>query len=383
MDRERFVGVVISFSMDGTEPVDYVLESFVGEGNTSIVFGIAPRNDPQAKQWVVKFIKPDVRFEMTVLHYSFRIAEELYPNHPLLMTPDERMRRLTDEMLGRIGSEGSLFRLTAFRDMLMATIELLARQFGQDFRDGTLPAHWMSEIDSAIRPMIDDSLVMEIENMIDDDLFVDELRPFFEHIVDDIKGAIATAKQSGNFHPLSRTHLFKLLGLHLENFINWDELMAITDSNQFRPTITPSELSNFAHAVSILHYRTAGAKTVSEESSEDGRSTADAHFKEILSAAVAAARYMDTVAIKYHPDLPKWSAFAKNWHARTLLLEGKKDEAIALFEQVLSLPVTSESQPERHDSLLDLANLLNESEPDRADVYVKEALKIRRILEQP
>jgi hypothetical protein len=97
MNRSKFVGVVVhSLSMDEREPEDYILSKFSGEGNTSIVFGIAPRRAPQEQNWVLKFLKPDVRFELTVLHHSFEIAEELYPGHPLLMTPAERMRRLEE-----------------------------------------------------------------------------------------------------------------------------------------------------------------------------------------------------------------------------------------------------------------------------------------------
>jgi hypothetical protein len=107
MDRSKFVGVVVhSLSMDEREPEDYILREFTGEGSTSIVFGIAPRSAPQERGWVMKFLKPDVRFELTVLHHSFEIAEEVYPDHPLLMAPEERMRRLGDEMLSRIESPG-------------------------------------------------------------------------------------------------------------------------------------------------------------------------------------------------------------------------------------------------------------------------------------
>ena len=260
MDREKFVGVVFSMAMDGKKPVDYFLKSFVGEGNTAIVYGIAPLRNPKAKKWVLKFYKPDARFEMSVLHYSFRIAEKLYPNHPLLMTADERMRRLTDEMLDRIQSDGSLFRLDAFRDMLMVTIEILANQFQERFRAGTLPPDWLNEVDSSIAPMIDDGLVLEIESLLDDDQFLEEARSFFENSLEDIHKAIANAKQEGVFHPLSRNRLFKLLGLQLENFIDWKELMTITDSERFRPALLPDEVADFAAAVSILYFRASAKK---------------------------------------------------------------------------------------------------------------------------
>lgn len=382
MDREKFVGIIIEIALEGEEPVEHILSKFVGEGNSAIVFGVAPLSDPEGGKWVVKFFKPDVRFEMTVLHYSFRIAEKLFPNHPLLMAPAERMSRLTEEMLGRIESDGSLFRLLAFRDMLRATIELLGRQFAERFLAGTLPADWLSEVGAGILSLFDDSLVLTIESALEDEAFTDEAQPFFEKILGDIREEVAAAKKKGSFHPLSRNRLFKLLGLHLENFINWDELLAITDSDSFRLALAPDEVADFANAGSILYYRASSKKKIPEQSSEDDRSMADAEYKEILPAAKAAARYMDAVAVKYHPGLPHFSAFAKNWYARTLLLEGKRDEAVALFQEVLGLPLTNKSLLERHDALLDLSELLAASEPKRARQYASEALKLRQTLEK-
>ena len=381
MDRENFVGVVLSMTMEGEEPVDYVLDTFMGEGNTGIVFGIAPLSDPKTKKWVLKFYKPDARFEMSVLHHSFRIAENLYPNHPLLMAPDVRMRRLTEEMLGRIESDGSLFRLGVFRDMLHIAIEILGHQFQERFRAGTLPSDWLNELDGPLSLMIDDGLVLEIESYLDEERFVDDAQSFFENCLEDIRTAIANAKQEGYFHPFSRNRLFKLLGLNLENFINWDELMKITDSEGFRAALSSNEVEDFSEVVSILHYRASAKKEELDTSSEDNRSMARAEYEEIFEAAIAAARYLDAVAIKYHSDQPHFSAYAKNWHALSLLLEKRKDEAIGLLQDVLTLSITEDSKPERHNALIELARVLADSEPERARAYEREALEIRTAIE--
>jgi hypothetical protein len=381
MDRERFVGIVVSFRPENSaESVEYVLTRFAGEGNSSIVYDIAPRDNPKAAELVIKFLKPDVRFEMTVLHHSFRIAEELYPDHPLLMSPEERMRRLTDEMLGRIESYGSLFRVDAFSDLLMTTIEVLAREFEPRFRKGELPAEWIKEIDQPIIPMIDDGLVLEIESLLEDNAFANEFEAFFEQILEDLRAAVATAKQSGNFRPLSQSRLFKLLGLHLENFINWDELIAITDSAEFRPSLTVDEMNEFLQTVSILYFRASSKKRGLESSDEEEVTRQTASFNQTLSAGLTAARYLDAVATKYHSDKPKFSAYARNWQARMLLLEDKQTEAMTLFQQVLELPVTEDSQAERHDALIDLAELISESDPARARAYEDEAAGIRKLL---
>ncbi|HBB95105.1 MAG TPA: hypothetical protein DC054_06915 [Blastocatellia bacterium] len=380
MDRDKFVGIIISFALEGQEQVDHVLTRFVGEGNDSIVYAVAPLSDPTNDGWVIKFQKPDVKFEMTVLHYSFRIAEQLYPHHPLLIDPEERMLRLTDEMLGRIESAGSLFRLSAFRDMLMSTIQLLALQFAEPFRAGTLPSDWLNEVNVGILPMIDDSLVLEIQSLLDDEAFEDEMVAFFERILPDIESMVAAAKQRGYFRPLAQNRLLKLLGLHLEDFINWSELIEITDSARFRSTLTADDVSNFGSAVSILHFRSSGKKDTLQSSDKDNQSHARADYLATKAAAKAAAQYMDEIATKYYSDLPHLSAFAKNWQARTLLLEDDQSKAKKLYEEVLLLPITDQMRRERHDTLIDLSSLVADADPQAAERYETEALRIRQSL---
>lgn len=380
MDRDKFVGVIVSFTLEGKQPVDHILVEFVGEGNESIVFGIAPLDDPQSRKWVMKFLKPEPMFEMTVPHYSIRIAEKLYPNHPFLMPPEERMRRLTDEMLGRIESEGSLFGLSAFQDMLFSTIVMFANQFFERFQAGSLPASWMNEIDKAFLPMLDENLVVKIESMLDDEAFIEEAQPFYEQITEEIQDWIAAAKKEAVFSPFSRNRLFKLLGLHLEDFINWEELLAITDSEQFRPALAGVEVTRFSQIVSTLYFRTLSHKDKLKKTPKGELDQAHAEYDDLYEGSIAAARYLDAVSVKYHAQLPHLTAFAKNWHARTLLLEGKSAEAQALYEEVLKLPITDESILERHDAFLDLSELLARSNRKRSKEYAREAAQIRQRL---
>jgi len=390
MDRERFVGVIMSFDMDGSGEQDYVLTSFAGEGNFAIVFGIAPLSRPNEQKWVIKIAKPDVRFEMTVLHHSLRIADRLFPEHPLLMPADERMRRLSDEMLGRIESDGSLSRVAAYRDMLEGTINLLGRTFGDRFRKGVLPEHFLREL-RALTPMLDDLLVMEIESLLENEAFVDDFVPFFEHCVEALRDAILTARASGEFHPLSTNRLFRLLGLHSEGFINWTELVKITESDRFRPSLTPDEIERLTDAVTILHFRAASklkaVRTQKEcfEDSEEGDGLKDSRslreeFGEVVAAASAAARYLGYVA-QWHPRPSHWIGIGKFWLGQTMLLEDKRAEAVLLCEEALESLAGPESVRDRHDVLMVLSELLSNRARERAEAYRQEANSIRNSLD--
>jgi tetratricopeptide (TPR) repeat protein len=383
MDRSKFVGLVVhSSSMDEREPEDYILCEFSGEGSTSIVFGVTPRSAPQDPQWVMKFLKPDVRFELTVLHHSFEIAEELYPDHPLLMAPEERMRRLGDEMLSRIESPGVLFRIAAYRDLLASTLGLLAGQFSQSFKPDTSPRDLMRELGPVV-PMIDDNLIRQIESNLEDDAFVDDLQPFFEQCLDSLQAMITAARQDGVYRPFSQNALFKLLGLHLENFINWEELISISSSPQFQKLVSMQDVEDFRFVVSALHFRASARKRrMNRDAGGSSVSETDSwEFKTALSAAKTAARYLDSFAAG-RPSLEHIQGYSRNWLAQGLMLEDNNAEAIQAFEQALDVLTTPNSLAERHDALLDLSSLLENSEPKRAATYANEAMEIRRRLEE-
>src|SRR5260221_2424045 len=234
MDREKFIGVLMKMPKGRM----YFIRSFIGEGKDAIVFGISPVDEPVDEKLVAKILKPAVPYEMTVLHHSLRIHKQLFPNHPLVMAPSERMRKLTEEMMGRIESEGSLVRVAEYSDILMSLLNVLADKFLERFQTGALPADFLTEIDL---PLIDDNLAMKIQLLLDEDSFVDGMAPFFEYSLEAIQKWVANAKHRGAYRPLSQDKFFKLLGLHFEDFISWNELLTITDSDRFLSTAMPND----------------------------------------------------------------------------------------------------------------------------------------------
>jgi hypothetical protein len=361
-------------ALENEEARDYILESFVGEGSTSIVFGIAPLSNPTEQKWVLKFVKPDVRFEMGVLHHSLRIAEHLFPNHPLLMRPAERMTRLTEEMLTRIAAQGFPFSLDVYRDMVGRTIEVLASQFADRFAQGTLTPDFLEEI-PGIRPTLDDNLALRIQSILDDDGIVETFRPFFEHCLPVLQKTIAEWKSRGEYFPIAQNRPFRLLGLHLEDFINWEELLEISESPLLTPPLSAEETADLGDAVSILHFQARNHEPSKDKNDDAGR------YRESVTAAIAAARYQDTLAAKCGPGMEHIQGYARAWWARTLLFDGRRDEAMKMFEDALGVLTTEASLPDRHDVLNDIASLVAAADPKRAIACEEEAKAIRRELQ--
>jgi hypothetical protein len=233
-------------------------------------------------------------------------------------------------------------------------------------------------------PMIDDNLIQHIESNLDDDAFVDELQPFFEQCLKSLQAMIMAARQDGVFRPFSQNALFKLLGLHLEDFINWEELLAISGSPQFQKLVSTHDLENFGFVVSALHFQASGRKRRMKRngaSDSTGSETGLSEFEGALSTAKAAARYLDWFVMG-RPSQEHIQGYARNWLARGFLLEDKNADAIQAFEQALDVLTTPDSLAERRDALLDLSSLLANSEPKRSTTYANEAMEIRRRFEE-
>src|SRR3954469_14767004 len=136
ISREDLVGTVMA--IDGDREV--LLVDFLGEGAVGVVYRIAPLEEPSKANTVVKFFKPQAFLEMNVLHHSFRVHEELYPNHPLLLSPEERLKRLTEEMIARVLSPRFEFRVKIYRGIMETAIQGLAREYGHRYDEGQLEA---------------------------------------------------------------------------------------------------------------------------------------------------------------------------------------------------------------------------------------------------
>jgi hypothetical protein len=378
MDPKDFVGAIISLHDENKKPTDWVLLEFLGEGNSGIAYRIAPLSNPTTEMRVAKFPKSDVRFQMTVLHSSLRIAEGLFPKHPQRLTPDERLRRLTEEMLLRMASPGAAFGVKAYRTLLMATEDALVKLFYRQFKAKTLTDDFLSKV-SALTQLIDENLVEEIELSLDENLAV-EKRLFYEHCLTSLSKRIEDLKLENAFRPLLQNVLVKLLGLHLEGFIDFTELLTITRTKAIHEQCTSVDFTDLAALIPLLYNCTVSEKQKSNSESELDRKVSEYTYPTAIRATIATALYLEECAAQYSPSLSYLSGLAKSWLARVNILTGQPSRAIMLFEEALQFLTTEESLPERYDALLDLAKLLLNSEPDRAYAYAGEALTLKATL---
>ena len=362
--------------MDEREPEDYILCEFSGEGSTSIVFGVTPRSAPQDPQWVMKFLKPDVRFELTVLHHSFEIAEELYPDHPLLMAPEERMRRLGDEMLSRIESPGVLFRIAAYRDLLASTLGLLAGQFSQSFKPDTSPRDLMRELGPVV-PMIDDNLIRQIESNLEDDAFVDDLQPFFEQCLDSLQAMITAARQDGVYRPFSQNVLLIFWGCTWR-ISSIGRVVSISGSPQFQSSRSMQDVEDFRLWFRLFVFELGRKERMKRDPG------GPAFQKQIRRSSKPRCRQRK----QRHATLTRsqWEGHHSNIF-RDMPGTGSprgsclrtNPEAIQAFEQALDVS----HRPIRWlKADIDLSSLLEDSEPKKAATYASEAMEIRRRLEE-
>jgi hypothetical protein len=123
----------------------------VGEGADKVVYATAAVKDLKPTGWVIRFLKPTPFLEMETLHHSLRVHETAYPNHPLRMSREERLRRLTAEMLRRIRTERMVFRVEAYRGILEATPLVIARECAPAFETGTQPVLRQTRRPSSLR----------------------------------------------------------------------------------------------------------------------------------------------------------------------------------------------------------------------------------------
>jgi len=394
--REDFVGTIRK-EANGQE---LLLEEFMGEGSTAVVYAIKPVDEPGKSQTVMKFFKPQAFLEMSVLNHAFRIDKEMYPNHPLLMEPDERLRRLTEEMLTRLSSNGFEFRVTLYKKIMSSAVEGMARTYGKDFARGELSKDFLE--DSQLKPRIDENFLYHIQELLEEDNITADYEPFFEFLASAVPEAITRWKASGSYHPFSSNALYNLLGLKLEDFIDETELDHIASQPTFQEKITTQALSVLWWLVTILYHRAAGLIQLlpSTDESNTDETADDSDYANLMSkyerdrqtyeiTSCVDAGLIGCRLVDYFASQPEWqnkqlSGLARLWFARLLELLHENDEPRRLaLESALTLLTEEDSIRDRHDVLLGLARIVHQSDPDRALAYLREAQVIEVKLNIP
>jgi hypothetical protein len=377
MPREHLVGTIIKFKSDEGGEEEFVLIEFAGEGADKVVFATAHVKDLSPTGHVIRIWKPSPFLEMDTLHYSLRI-HEAYPNHPLRMSPEERMRRLTSEMIRRIQTEHLIFRVDAYRDILDSTLIVIARECNQRFSTGALTDNFLDE-SPAIKEVVDECFLHHVSELLESDQIAEEYRELFEFVAARTRPTIERWKATLDYHPFSENPLFNLLGLFLEDFINEGELFAIVNSDVFTGMVKSADLKGLFELIATLHFCTA-SKFNGERRTEESKQKARAG----LQATLAACNLLE-----YCANRPDWRdrhllGLAKLWKARTCYLSGETSEKTQGFLEAALQDLTEpRSLPDRHDALIELLNFRSALTDDRISQVVREIGAIRQTLGAP
>jgi hypothetical protein len=357
MPRKHLVGTIY-----GSGPEAVVLIEFLGEGAVAVVYETGRIADLSPTGFVLKFVKPQPFLDMETLHYSLSI-HDAYPNHPLRMTPQERMRNLSAEMIAKMKRERTVFATSAYRDILGVTLTVLATELPTA---GDLDETRLDDVRS-VAGFVDDALLHHIQVRLEEEEIVDGYVPFFERLVEIIPRTISRWKAAGRYHPIWENAFVRLLGFNLEDFINTAELRHIATTKEFVAFSAESRLDELFDLGTTLHFRAEGqARNAKEDARLAGK------------ASQALWSFLEFIA-----SLPHWSSkhyvgLARLWRARGLSVEsGRTPTVKALIESALEKLTDDCSLGDRHDALIDLLEYQPELPPERTEAIVAEIHRIR------
>ncbi len=352
MPREHLVGTI-----HGSGPEAIVLTEFLGEGAVGVVYATGNVADLSPTGLVVKFFKPQPFLEMETLHYSLSI-HAAYPNHPLRVTAQERLRSLSAEMIVKMKRERTVFATSVYHDILDVTLTVLATELPTG---GDLDTTCLDAVRS-ITGFVDDALLYHIREKLEEEVIGDEFVPFFERLAEIIPSTISRWKATGRYHPNWENALVRVLGLHLEDFINTAELQHIACSKEFEAFAADSRLDELFDVGATLHFRARGL--AKDE---------DKHATKAMGASLALWNFLEFVA-----SLPRWSSnhyigLARLWRARGIsATDSTTPSGRALIESALDMLTDEGSLGDRHDALIDLLRYHAELTPKRVEAIVAE-----------
>jgi hypothetical protein len=387
VNRENLVGTIQRFQVVGhakddtaSEWQETLLVEFLGEGVRGVVFGTGSPADGSRSGLCVKFYKPQPWLEMEMLHHSFRVHERLFPDHPLRMSPEERLRRMTAEMIVRIDSGRLIYRVRTYKKLFETTLIVLATQFHDKFKEGTLTATVLWE-DATTRLFIDDNLLDQVQDLLDEDRTGDEYRDFFGVIAGLLPAAIGQMKQRGVYRPIATNPIASLGGLYLEDFINYEETMHIASSASFKERLQASHLWDSLQFAAIFYARASAMADAATEEGDKVNVRNRARFEQIR-VAMALYKLTRHCSLGLGDDGPRLAAISDALEARILILQnGASSEALEKLAGTLDELERTNAIPEKCGVLVDLAQLYGDSDANRASHYRAEAERIKEKLQ--
>lgn len=384
--REHFIGTIIDNS--------YLLTSFLGEGAESVVYGAIALDGSIEKEFALKLFKPVVFLEMDSLHHSLRVDEARYPNHPLLLSAEERLTRLTNEMLELTFSPRCEFRVSLYRTLMDSAISGITSHYAELYEAGQLESDFLSS-NEFIRLRIDDNFLGRLKDLLDEDMIVEPHAPFVEYLAEAAEAAIKRWKTMGCYHPVSSNQLYNLLGLWIEGFINIPELDHIASDPRIAEKVSPQIIEDLWRFATGLYHRAVGRLTAAGKPRDEGSEVGDPFDSKEdgkpieVDACVQACRIASlSLTNKTGQEIRRLRGLTQYWKGKALnLLPGTEPEVREAFVSSLAEFDSPECLPEclgdLHDLLFDLAILEKDRSPNDSLAYIKKAMAVRDRLGLP
>jgi hypothetical protein len=366
MRRELLVGTFsTTIKLVGSEYAGpWLFTKFFGEGAEGIVYEVTPLDGAAREAKALKLTKGLPMFEMQTLHYSLRVHEELYPDHPLRMSAEARLELLTQEMFTMIDNHHLMLRVRFYKDLLTEIVTALVRMADEKKEKQEPVASLLEE--SPFCYWTDDNLVQQLEDDLDDELIVEEYRPLIEELLADIESAIARRQGDGSYVPLSRNPFFNLLGLYLENFISEHELHHIADSDDFGERLNVEHVLSIHRLVKLLYFRVINGRA------DGSRPPGSEEDRKTIKFAVVACRLVARVSGG------RLLGMTRIWEARILLLDNETqfDVVESVLQSALGDLQEEVAAPKRSEALLLLADLFQDRDSEMAAEYRNQANQI-------
>jgi hypothetical protein len=374
MKRDHLVGTI----MHAGTPAAMLLLEFLGEGSTSVAYAFGDPVDGTPSDEVVKILKPVAWLEMETLHHDFAVHERLYPNHPLLMTAEQRFARLEAEILERIAAGRVIHRVSSYSYVLERTLTALRNTYFDAYAEAALTADRLGQ-HPGIRLFLDGNLEGAIQDRLDESGFVEKYEDFFAQVVALIPQAIEVLKKEGIYRPIARNPIASLAGLRVVDFVSAQEMARIASGAQFRSRIEPGHLSDAIGFGEVLYGCAGGRDRWMPASAAAAKDAQEKKTDPELSQAALAVYELTRMCAQFADVGDKrLAAKARADAVRASMLEGGPSrEAVDAFEAALVELRTVDSPEHVHDVLVDLHYLYAGNDDARSKACLAEAEEIR------
>lgn len=235
MRKDLLIGTIITTIDD-----EFLLIECIKEDNETISYRIATLDNVTLDRAVV-LPKSAPYFEMETLHYHFRVHDILYPLHPSLREPGQRLHSLTAEMVEWVQEAQMCVRSQFYQFIYFWAVKRLMLNFHRRQR-AKVPNPDFWTVVGDVTPLLDDELLRQIGIHRKDPTLSNVDSDFLQTFSKSLEKLISDKSANGMYFPIFQNPIYNLLGLYCADFINDKELDHIAAQPEFERLVERSHL---------------------------------------------------------------------------------------------------------------------------------------------